>query len=76
MKDENRKPYLSFKEWQSSRSTFAINPGAQSIIREMYQDYVKQRLEEQAQYADANFYCLEEEDKVKCKTQCPFCERV
>lgn len=73
---KNSKPYLSYQEWQSSRSTFAVNPGAESMIRGMYQDYVKQRLEEQGQYADADFYCLEEEDKTKCKIQCPFCERV
>lgn len=35
MKDETENPYLSFQEWKSSRSTFAINPGASSMIRGM-----------------------------------------
>lgn len=66
---------LTYQEWQHSRSTYAVNPGAEAMIRGMYQDYVNKKLEQQQQEVD-DFYCLEEEDKTKCKTQCPFCDRV
>lgn len=43
---KNKLPYLTFQEWQSTYSTYAVNPGAYGLIRGMYEDYKRKRIVE------------------------------